>query len=483
MGVVLSGTATDGSLGLCEIKAGGGITFAQTPETAKYDGMPRAAIAAEGVDLILSPGQIARELTAIATHRDLPHPPQPSNGGVAAEDGQMGRIFMLLRAATGVDFNHYKPPTIRRRLKRRMDLHKLENLEQYLKFLSDNASEVQELYRDILIHVTHFFREPESFEAVKQVVYPRLVEGRRGDVPIRIWIPGCSTGEEAYSVAITLLEFLTEGGLSFPVQVFATDVGEIAIERAQAGIYPENIAEDVSPERLQRFFTRVDGNYQISKLVRGMCVFARQDLTRDPPFSRIDLIVCRNVLIYLAPTMQKKLMTIFHYALRPTGFLVLGSAETVGAHSDLFSVAEKRHRVYTKKSVDRIPEFHFPVEYSPGRRVPQRSGRGGIVRRPRAGRRQSADSGKVQSARRDRGPRFADHSVSRPDRKIPRTRPRRRHVWRAADGQRRDSVRPAHRESRGQADQKAGASRRAASQVGRRDADGRSGSDSAGRSR
>jgi two-component system, chemotaxis family, CheB/CheR fusion protein len=364
VGIVLSGTATDGSMGLRDIKASGGITFAQTPETAKYDGMPRAAIAAEGVDLVLSPAQIARELGAIAKHRSIPSTTSESDGGLTAEESQLARIFSLLRASTGVDFNHYKPPTIRRRLRRRMTLHKLEHIDEYIKYLHENPPEVQELYRDILIHVTRFFREPDSFDTLKQHVYPTLIEERPADQPIRVWIPGCSTGEEAYSVAISLLEFLGERALSFPVQVFATDVGETAIDRARAGIYPENIAEDVSADRLRKYFTRVDGSYQISKSVRGMCVFARQDLTRDPPFSRLDLIVCRNVLIYLAPAMQKKLMTIFHYALRPNGFLVLGAAETVGPHSDLFTVADKKHRVYVKKVVDHVPEFHFPVDYA-----------------------------------------------------------------------------------------------------------------------
>lgn len=366
VGVVLSGTASDGAMGLRDIKASVGITFAQTPETAKYEGMPRAAIAAEGVDVVLSPEKIAQELVAISKHQ---YPLRPAGGGgeLSIEEAQFAKVFSMLRAATGVDFNHYKPPTIRRRLQRRMTLHKLADLNEYIKFLQQNAGEVQELYRDILIHVTRFFREPDSFETLKQIVYPRLLDGRRGDMPIRVWIPGCSTGEEPYSVAISLLEFLGDQGLSFPVQVFATDVGETAVDRARAGIYPENISEDVSPERLQRFFTPVDGSYQISKAVRGLCVFARQDLTRDPPFSRLDLIVCRNVLIYLAPAMQKKLMTIFHYALRPTGFLVLGGAETVGPHSDLFAVADKKHRVYIKKAIDQLPDFHFPIDYSPGR--------------------------------------------------------------------------------------------------------------------
>jgi two-component system CheB/CheR fusion protein len=363
VGVVLSGTGSDGSLGLLDIKGAGGITLAQAPATAKYDGMPRAAIEAEAADMVLPADQIARELVVIASNRRAPR--RSSADQLTNEESQLARIFSTLRGATGVDFTHYKPPTIRRRLERRLELHKVSTLEEYVALLEKYPNEVQELYRDILIHVTRFFREPDSFETLKSAVYPQILTGRRGDLPLRVWVPGCSTGEESYSVAISMLEFMSERGLLEPIQVFATDVSESAIEKARAGIFPASIAEDVSPERLRKFFTRVDNYYQVNKNVRGMCVFARQDLTRDPPFSRLDLIVCRNVLIYLTPPMQKRLLSAFHYALHPTGFLVLGGAETIGPHSDLFSLTDKKHRVYSKKSVERSMDLRLPHEYRP----------------------------------------------------------------------------------------------------------------------
>jgi two-component system CheB/CheR fusion protein len=350
IGVILSGTASDGALGLKEIKGVGGITIAQEPGTARYDGMPRAAIATGAVDLVLPPEGITRELVRIARH-PLVQPGETRRTDVPlAGDEHLGKIFTLLRSATGVDFTHYKQPTIRRRLQRRLVLHKLHALDQYVAYLRQNPAEVQALYRDILINVTRFFREPESFDVMREKVFPRVLQRRGADEPIRVWVPGCSTGEEAYSIAIALLEYIGDRGQAADVQIFATDISETAVDHARAGVYPESIAADVSPERLRQFFMKIDGSYRINKTVRDMCVFARQDLTRDPPFSRLDLVVCRNVLIYLGPVLQKKLMNVFHYAIRPDGFLMLGSAETAGPHSDLFTTADKKFRLYTKKA-------------------------------------------------------------------------------------------------------------------------------------
>jgi two-component system CheB/CheR fusion protein len=361
VGVVLSGTASDGSAGLKEIKAVGGITLAQDPKTARYDGMPRAAIATGAVDLVLPPQQIASELMRIARHPFV----RPTGARRAPEaalpaaDDQLHRIFTMLRSATGVDFTHYKQPTIKRRLQRRMVLHKITSLDQYIKFMQQNGEEVQSLYADILIHVTRFFREPDSFKLLADVVFPSIMHRRHGDEPLRVWVPGCATGEEAYSVAIALLEFLDDAATGTTIQVFATDVSESAIEQARAGLFHDTIAEDVSADRLRRFFTRSDGHYRISKAVRDLCIFARQDLTRDPPFSKLDLIMCRNVLIYLGTVLQRRLMGVFHYALKPSGFLMLGSAETVGASSDLFALADKRHRLYTRKMTVVRSDMHF----------------------------------------------------------------------------------------------------------------------------
>src|SRR5262245_40981727 len=365
--VILSGTASDGTGGIREVKAVGGITIAQRPETAKYDGMPRAAIATGLVDLVLSPAEIAQELVRISTHplRRLRTvvPRRPGDDIVPPGEEHLEEVFALLRAATGVDFRRYKRPTIQRRLQRRMVLHKLTSIDQYLKLLHETPQEVHSLYQDILIHVTRFFREPESFAAITGTILPKILELQREEQPIRIWVPGCSTGEEAYSIAIVVLEFLADRNAAVPVQVFATDVSESAIEHARTGSYTEAIAADVSPERLRRFFTRVDSGYRVTKAVRDVCIFARQDLTRDPPFSKLDVILCRNVLIYMGTDLQKRLMNVFHYALKPTGYLVLGAAETIGLHSDLFSVADKKYRIYQKKLVAPA-EVTLPFEYT-----------------------------------------------------------------------------------------------------------------------
>ncbi|MDB5302557.1 MAG: two-component hybrid sensor and regulator [Phycisphaerales bacterium] len=375
VGIVLSGMGSDGSAGLREVKAAGGIAVAQEPATAQHDSMPHAAIATGAVDLVLAPPAIADELVRIAGHPLLNDPNAgPPEDLAQAEEAEWTRVFRMLRNASGVDFTHYKRPTIQRRLYRRMVLHKVTTVGGYLQFLRDNPAEVKSLYHDLLIHVTRFFRDPESFASLATKVFPTLREtGLK--FPLRIWVPGCSTGEEAYSIAITLVEFLGDDAGAIPIQIFATDVSELAIERARTGIFADHITADVSPERLRRFFTKVDGHYRVSKTVRDMCVFARQDLTRDPPFSKLDLIVCRNVLIYLDVVLQKRLMTVFHYALKPTGFLMLGSAETIGPYSDLFAVTDKRHKVFAKKAgaatkveIDLLPPDHQGAKVEPGLR-------------------------------------------------------------------------------------------------------------------
>jgi two-component system CheB/CheR fusion protein len=364
--VILSGTASDGTIGIREVKAAGGIVLVQQPETAKYDGMPRAAIGTGAVDAVLGLPEIAAELVRIAAHpfreRSEARAHEPAGaGGPEPDEEAFQRALRVLRTATGVDFTRYKRPTVERRLHRRMLLQKFTRIEQYVRFLQESPAETHALYQDILIHVTRFFREPESFAALTKEVFPWIVAGRQAESPIRVWTPGCSTGEESYSVAIALLEHLGDQGPNVPLQLFATDVSEPAIEHARAGVYPAAIAADVSPARLRRFFTKIEGGYRVSKTVRDLCVFARQDLTRDPPFSKLDLIVCRNVMIYMGPELQKKLIGVFHYALKPTGYLVLGNAETIGPYSGLFSVTDKKHRVYQKKLAS-TPAMTFPVE-------------------------------------------------------------------------------------------------------------------------
>jgi two-component system CheB/CheR fusion protein len=349
IGVVLSGSSSDGAAGLREIKAVGGITIAQLPETARYDGMPRAAIATEMVDLVLSPPDIAREILRIGRHPYVKLVrPRHDGDEVTIEEDELSQIIALLRGASGIDFAHYKTPTIKRRLQRRMMLHKISDIREYVEFLRATPDEGQKLSQDILIHVTRFFREPESFVALRTDVFPEIAK-RDGEGPIRIWVPGCSTGEEVYSVAIALLEFLGDQSGTTPIQIFGTDVSESAIESARLGLYPQTIGGDVSIERLRRFFSKSDGGVRIHKFVRDLCVFARQDLTRDPPFSKLDLIVCRNVLIYLGAALQGKLLGVFQYALKPSGFLMLGQAETTGAQAELFTLVDKTNRIFRKK--------------------------------------------------------------------------------------------------------------------------------------
>jgi two-component system CheB/CheR fusion protein len=358
--VILSGTASDGSIGVREVKACGGITFAQAPTSAKFDGMPRAAIATGMVDRILSPAQIGAELGEIAQH------PYARPETQALADDQLRRVFDLLRPVSGVDFRHYKQPTIRRRLLRRMALHRINDVTQYIRLLQADPVELRGLFQDLLIHVTRFFREPESFEALAAGVFPKLVADRDPGAPIRVWVCGCATGEEAYSLAIVLTEFLQRESPDLRVQIFATDVSETAIEHARAGVYPASIAGDVDADRLRRFFTRTDGNYRISKTIRDLCVFARQDLTRDPPFSRLDLVMCRNVLIYMDSVLQRRLMGLFHYALTPDSYLVLGQAESVGTQASLFSMIDKKNRIHRKKSLPGPPLSMRMPEDSPG---------------------------------------------------------------------------------------------------------------------
>jgi len=347
IGVILSGTASDGTLGLKAIKAEGGFTFAQD-ETAKYDSMPRSAIAAGYVDYVLSPQEIAKELTRIGQHPYVA-PAQAAAKVPPLPEDDLGKIFLWLRSATGVDFSHYKKASIIRRIKRRMVLRNIESLAEYVAGLQNNRAELDALYRDILINVTSFFREPETFETLQHDVFPQLLADRPPEAPLRFWVPACSTGEEAYSIAMCALEFLHEAKSAVGLQIFATDISDQALEKARAGKYTEGEANEVGPERLQRFFTRADGGYQVNKSVRDLCVFARQNIINDPPFSRLDLISCRNLLIYLDGSLQTKLLPIFHYSLRSQGFLVLGRSEGANEFSDLFTLIDRKGRIFAKK--------------------------------------------------------------------------------------------------------------------------------------
>jgi two-component system, chemotaxis family, CheB/CheR fusion protein len=351
IGIVLSGSGTDGTLGIAEIQAQGGVTFAQDDATAKYNSMPRSAVSSGSVDYVLAPKQIARELVRIA-RLSYKRPPIAieTEAATPSEGAALSNIFQMLRRSTGLDFTHYRQTTILRRIQRRMVVHKMEKLEEYVRYLQSNHNEIKALYQDMLINVTSFFRNPPMFDALTSVVFPSMMKQRNPEAVIRVWTPGCASGEETYSVAMSLLEFLGDKAAEAPIQFFGTDVSEPSISKARAGAYPDNIQGDVSPERLRRFFTRVEGGFRISKAIRDMCIFAQHNVLNDPPFSQMDLICCRNLLIYLEPVLQNKVISLFHYATRPNGYLVLGTSEGVGTAANLFTNVDRSFKVFSKKA-------------------------------------------------------------------------------------------------------------------------------------
>jgi two-component system CheB/CheR fusion protein len=398
IGVVLSGTANDGTLGLEAIKAEGGITFAQD-STAKYDSMPRSAIAANCVDLVLSPEKIAEELARIAKHpyrawhsdisSGLPaneatrhqeaigrqdDDQTPTSGGRdrarhRATDAGNGhkKIILLLRNHSGVDFSLYKPSTIQRRINRRVIITRQDSLEAYAQFLRGNSQELDALFSDVLISVTSFFRNPEMFESLQRDVLPGIL-AQGGNDPVRCWVLGCSSGQEAYSFAISFVEVMGKMLHARKLQVFATDINEKLLEKARHGWYPKTLLEDISPERLRRFFQEEEGGYRIRKFLRELVVFARQNLITDPPFSRMDLISCRNLLIYLDPSEQQKAFPRFHYALKSSGYLILGASESIGTFTDLFEPKDRKHKIFMKKPSPAMT-FHLGVMNAPKKHI------------------------------------------------------------------------------------------------------------------
>jgi two-component system, chemotaxis family, CheB/CheR fusion protein len=347
IGVVLSGTGADGTLGLQAIRAAGGRTYAQDPWTAEHDGMPRSAIAADAVDVVLVPEDIARDLAALA--RGAPAPSDAEDAG-GDRDGSFAQVLELLRVNTGVDVTRYKPSTLRRRIARRAALVHAAGGAEYVQRLRDDPEELNALHDDLFIHVTSFFRDSQVFAALEDRIFPAVLESRReGGAPVRLWVPGCSTGEEAYSIAIALLEFLEAQGSPAAIQVFATDISERAIRRARAAEYGRDIAERMSPSRLERFFEQTSSGFRVKRPLRDACVFVRHDVTTDPPFSRIDLLSCRNVLIYFGPELQKSVMPLFHYALNDGGFLLLGRTEALTGAAELFTPVDTQHRIYSRR--------------------------------------------------------------------------------------------------------------------------------------
>ena len=349
--IVLSGSDGDGSQALKAVKVAGGVTFAQSEETAKFDSMPNTAVATGNVDFVLPPQAIAAELVSLSRSPYLSRPePIEVVKELSESNDALTTIFALLRTTTGVDFTAYKSTTFDRRVQRRMLLYKIESLEDYAQHLQEHPDEVQALYEEILIHVTSFFRDPETFEQLKEQVFPAISQNKPSNTPIRIWVAGCSTGEEVYSIAISLLEFFRDRATVPPIQIFATDISEAAINKARAGFYLESQMEAVSLERRHRFFVALStGGHQISSAVRELCVFARHNLAGDPPFSNLDLISCRNVLIYLSDPLQERLISLFHYSLNLTGFLMLGTSESVKQASGLFTSVHEPSKIYARK--------------------------------------------------------------------------------------------------------------------------------------
>ena len=357
--IILSGTAADGTEGIRAIKAEGGITFAQD-ETAKFRGMPENAVNSGYVDFVMSPDQIASELKSLSI---LPYTGTTALSSLPDQEQEVQKIFTLLFNNLNVDFSNYKQTTITRRILRRMALHKIRELKDYTKMLRESTTELEQLYRDLLINVTSFFREPALYDALRKRIFAMVLRDRKPTDAIRIWVPACSTGEEVYSIAICLFEYMNDRGFISPVQLFATDLSEVAIEKARTGIYSKLTLEKVAARRIEKYFINLNGEYQIIKPIRDICIFAIHDLLKDPPFSKLDMISCQNVMIYLQPDAQKRILHSFHYALKPDGMLLLGKSESIGKATELFTPMDKDIKLYSKNRAANV-HFDFSVRSS-----------------------------------------------------------------------------------------------------------------------
>jgi chemotaxis methyl-accepting protein methylase len=452
--IVMSGTGSDGTAGLREIKGEGGLAIAQSPESAEYDGMPSSAIATGMVDYVLAPPQMPAQLMSYVRHAFVAQR-QPA-ASAEHRDSVLKRLCLLLRAQTGHDFTQYKETTLVRRLERRMALHQVAQADDYLRYARDNPKEVEALFRDLLIGVTHFFRDPDVFKLLEEKVLPTLLSRKASGEPLRVWVCGCSTGEEAYTLAMLLYERMLASKLVPKVNLFATDIDHFAIEHARAGIYPASIAAHVSEERLNRFFTHdaQRGTYRIQKHVRDMMVFSEQDVIKDPPFSKLDLISCRNLLIYLNADLQRKLIPLFHYALVPGGALLLGTSESVGESAHLFQVVDRKCKLYYRLPGDMtlphpaLPDFVPPLTDRHGRR-PLRVPAGGRQGKHAAADHRAGAAGALRARRpADRRSR-ADPAHRRAHRPIPRARRRRRGDEHPGDGARGAAPRAVGRAAQG----------------------------------
>jgi two-component system CheB/CheR fusion protein len=379
IGVILSGMGSDGTLGARAIKERAGVVLAQAPASAKFDAMPRSVIEAGLADIVAPAEELAGKLAAYLAHVPLVQVPnQP-----LTDKTQSGieKVCVLLRSQTGHDFSSYKRSTVYRRIERRMGLHQLDGIADYVRLLRESTQETQILFHELLIGVTNFFRDPAVWECLRKKVFPKMLAARGGGGVLRAWVAGCSTGEEAYSLAMIFKEALAQlkPDPAFSLQIFATDLDSTAIERARQGLFPASIAADVSAERLRQFFVREERGYQVRKEIREMVIFAPQNLVMDPPFTRLDILCCRNLLIYLAPELQKKLLSLFHYSLGAGGALVLGSAETIGNATDLFRPLDAKTRIFQRlDSAQRSAPIDFPAALSPRRTLttedPQKPG-------------------------------------------------------------------------------------------------------------
>jgi two-component system CheB/CheR fusion protein len=340
IGIILSGTGTDGTLGLRAILGAGGISLVQEPATAKYNGMPDSAIDAGYATLVLPVEKMPEALMSGLRAQNMPQPAPP------VITSGINKILMQLRSATGHDFSQYKKSTIGRRIERRMSMHGIDSLDVYARYLKEHPAEISRLFKELLINVTSFFRDPEAFDALKSEVLPQLFKGKPKDYVLRVWVAGCATGEEVYSIAILLSEYMEEIHQKYKVLLFATDLDDDAITIARAGLYPPNIAQDMNAERLRRFFVKEDAGYRVKQHIREMVVFAIQNVIKDPPFTRLDLLSCRNLMIYLEPEVQNRLIPAFHYALKPGGVLFLSPSESTGNYPELFSAINRKFRLY-----------------------------------------------------------------------------------------------------------------------------------------
>ena len=376
VGIVLSGTGTDGTLGIKAIKEESGLIIAQDKDSAKFDGMPSNARATGLVDHIVPPEQMPEHLLQYVRY----HSKRFKDTGRVEDDSAdraLQKIFILIRTVTGHDFSLYKKNTIFRRIERRMYVHQINTIDEYVNYLRESEREVSILFKELLIGVTSFFRDPEAFLLLKEKYLPNLLQSKPDGYQFRIWVPGCSSGEEVYSIAIIVQECLEVLGRNLDVQLFGTDLDEQAISVARAGIYLNSISIDVGPKRLEKFFTKVDDHYQIRKSIREMVVFAEQNVIKDPPFTKLDMLCCRNLLIYFGPTLQEKLLPIFHYSLKPGGILLLGTSENIGRFAEQFTLLDKKWKIFERrtdpggikqalelpklKALDRLPEENLVV--------------------------------------------------------------------------------------------------------------------------